>query len=241
LAGLSGICGESGELEWNRITSMDNQMTTDTTRIPLFPLGVTVLPEMLLPLHIFEERYKQMIGACVAEDRPFGIVLFDGGSIRTVGCTARVVEITKSYADGRMDILTRGEERFVIHAVVEEQTYMEAQVSFFGDATEPPDPAIAETVADARRLLKQMAADMSVPEPEALLALEDPARLSFAIAALEGFAPEERQRFLEMTAAQERLRKSVQALSRLLERLQLNREIKRLIGGNGHGLNDLLK
>ncbi len=216
-------------------------MTTPMTRIPLFPLGVTVLPEMLLPLHIFEERYKQMIGECVAEDKPFGIVLFDGGSIRSMGCMARVVEVTKSYADGRMDILTRGEKRFAIHAVMEAKIYMEAEVSFFEDAAEPPDPAIGETLAAARRLLQQTAAMASVAEPETLLALEDPARLSFAIAALEGFAPEERQRFLEMTSAQERLRKSVQALSRLLERLRLNREIKRLIGGNGHGLSDILK
>ena len=216
-------------------------MTTDMARIPLFPLGVTVLPEMLLPLHIFEERYKQMIGACLAEDNPFGIVLFDGGSIRSMGCTARVVEVTKSYADGRMDILTRGEKRFLIHAVMEEKIYMEAEVSFFGDAAEPPDPAIGETMAAARRLLQQTAALVSVAEPEALLALEDPVRLSFAIAALDGFAPDERQRFLEMTSAQDRLRKSVQALSRLLERLALNRKIKRLIGGNGHGLSDILK
>ncbi len=216
-------------------------MTTPMTRIPLFPLGVTVLPEMLLPLHIFEERYKQMIGECVAADKPFGIVLFDGGSIRSMGCTARVVEVTKSYADGRMDILTRGEKRFVIHGVMEAKIYMEAEVSFFGDTLEPPDPAIGETMAAARRLLQQTAAMASITAPEALLALEDPARLSFAIAALEGFAPDERQRFLEMTSAQERLRKSVQALSRLLERLRLNREIKRLIGGNGHALSDILK
>ncbi len=216
-------------------------MTTHKTRIPLFPLGVIVLPEMLLPLHIFEERYKQMIGECVAEDKPFGIVLFDGGSIRAVGCTTRVIEVTKSYADGRMDILTRGEERFVIHAVMEEKTYMEAQVSFFGDDADPHDPSIDDTTATAHRLLKQMADMVSAAAPEALLALEDPARLSFAIAALEGFAPDERQRFLEMTSPRERLQKSVQALSHLLERLQLNREIKRLIGGNGHGLSDILK
>ncbi|MDJ0810625.1 MAG: LON peptidase substrate-binding domain-containing protein [Desulfobacterales bacterium] len=215
-------------------------MTTEA-RIPLFPLGVVVLPEMLLPLHIFEERYKLMIGECIAEDKPFGIVLFDSESIRSVGCTTRVHEVTKSYADGRMDILTRGEKRFVIHALVEERAYMEAQVSFFEDKRESPDDTLAESVAEAHRLLKRMAAMMSTPAPEALLALEDPADLSFAIAALEGFTPAERQQFLEMTSAHDRLRKSVQALAHLLERIQLNREIKRLIGGNGHGLSEIIK
>ncbi len=215
-------------------------MTTEA-RIPLFPLGVVVLPEMLLPLHIFEERYKLMIGECIAQDKPFGIVLFDSQSIRSVGCTTRVREVTKSYADGRMDILTRGEKRFVIQTLVEEMAYMEAQVSFFEDKAESPADTMAESVAEAHRLLQQMATVMSTPAPEALLALEDPARLSFAIAALEGFTPAERQQFLEMNSAHDRLRKSVLALARLLERMQLNREIKRLIGGNGHGLSEILR
>ncbi len=214
---------------------------TNDTRIPLFPLGVVVLPEMILPLHIFEERYKQMIGECIADDKPFGIVLFDSQSIRSAGCTTRVTEIIKRYDDGRMDIATRGDRRFVIREIVEEKSYLEAQVVFFEDAAERPDPGIAETVAQAHRLLKQMAGMAALPAPEVLLSLEDPARLSFAIAALEGFTPSERQTFLEITSAYERLRKSVQALSRLLERLRLNREIKRLIGGNGHALDEFMR
>ncbi len=210
-------------------------------RIPLFPLGVVILPEMILPLHIFEERYKQMIGECLAEDKPFGIVLFDSQSIRSAGCTARVTEVIKRYDDGRMDIATRGERRFVIHEVMEEKIYMEARVAFFEDAAETHDASIAETMAQARRLLKQMAAVIARPAFEALPVLEDPARLSFGIAALEGFTPAERQQFLEMTSAHERLHKSVQALSRLLERLELNREIKRLIGGNGHALGEIIR
>jgi Lon protease-like protein len=216
-------------------------MTTQTTRIPLFPLGVVVLPEMILPLHIFEERYKQMIGECLAEDKPFGIVLFDSQSIRASGCTTRVTEVIRRYDDGRMDIATRGERRFVIREIVEEKIYMEAQVVFFDDIAATPDPLMAETVTQAHRLLEQMTEEMSMPALEALRAIKDPARLSFAIAALEGFTPGERQRFLEMTSAHERLQKSVQALSRLLERLRLNREIKRLIGGNGHALNEIMK
>lgn len=215
-------------------------MTTEM-RIPLFPLGVVVLPEMILPLHIFEERYKKMIGECLAEDKPFGIVLFDSQSIRSVGCTTRIAEIIKRYDDGRMDIATRGEQRFLIREIMEEKIYMEARVAFLADMVETPDPSIAATVAEAHRLLKQLAAMISLPDPEALSALEDPARLSFAIAALEGFTPAERQIFLEMTSGHERLRKGVQALSHLLERLQLNHEIKRLIGGNGHALDEMIK
>mgnify|MGYP000228785511 CR=1 FL=1 len=208
-------------------------MAADTTRIPLFPLGIVVLPQMILPLHIFEERYKLMIGECIAANTAFGIVLFDGQSIRSVGCTTRVSEVTRTYADGRMDILTRGEQRFVIHEIIEEKSYMEARVQFVADAPDPPDPAVAKTVGEAHRLLKQIAEVASLSDLEALLALEDPPALSYAIAALEGFTPTERQHFLEMASGRERLEKSVKALAHLLERYQLNREIKRLIGGNG--------
>jgi Lon protease-like protein len=194
---------------------------------------------MILPLHIFEERYKQMIAECMAEDKAFGIVLFDSQSIRSVGCTTRVTEIIRRYDDGRMDIATRGEQRFVVHEIREEKIYMEARATFFEDDPAAPDPQIAEIVAKAHRLLKQMAAVSAIPAAEALLALEDPQRLSFAIAALEGFTPAERQRFLEMTSSHERLRKSVKTLSHLLQRLRLNRKIKRLIGGNGHALDEI--
>jgi Lon protease-like protein len=214
---------------------------TSEMRIPLFPLGVVVLPGMILPLHIFEERYKQMMSACLAEDKPFGVVLFDSQSIRSVGCTTRITEIIKRYDDGRMDIATRGEWRFLIREIMEEKIYMEARVTLLEDMVETPDTTMAATVTEAHRLLKQMAAIISLPAMEALTALEDPTRLSFAIAALEGFTPPERQMFLEMTSGHERLRKGVQALAHLLERLRLNREIKRLIGGNGHALDEIMK
>ena len=108
-------------------------------RIPLFPLGLVMLPGMLLPLHIFEERYKQMISDCLAENTPFGIVWFDGQTIHPVGCTARVVQVLHRYEDGRMDILTRGEKRFYTEGMAEEKPYMEADVLYIEDAESAPD------------------------------------------------------------------------------------------------------
>jgi Lon protease-like protein len=107
-----------------------------TKKVPLFPLGVVLLPEMLLPLHIFEERYRLMISECLIENRPFGIVLFDGAAIRSVGCMAAIKEVTRRYDDGRMDIITQGKDRFVIHEIIEEKPYMEARVVFFDDEDE---------------------------------------------------------------------------------------------------------
>jgi Lon protease-like protein len=196
---------------------------------------------MTLPLHIFEERYKKMIAKCLADDSAFGIVLFEGQAIRKVGCTTRVTEVLRRYDDGRLDIATRGEQRFVIRDIIDDQAYLEARATFFDDSPDDSDPALEEAAAEARTRLARMAALVDLPALGALAALEDPRQLSFAIPAIEGFTPAERQHFLEMTSVRERLQKGLLALDRLLERLKLNSEIKRLIGGNGHALGDLLK
>ncbi len=215
---------------------------TETDKIPLFPLGLVLLPDMRLPLHIFEDRYKQMIADCLAGDRPFGIVLFDGQSIRPVGCMARITEIIKRYDDGRMDILTRGGERFVIRELIENRAYMEARVSFFDDAeTVSSDDNLDGAIETAMQLLKEMA-DVDVGfDPSDFGGRISPKQLSFAIAALEGFAPAERQGVLEMTSPSERLKKCAQALSRIVARNRLTREIRKLIGGNGHPPRSILR
>jgi Lon protease-like protein len=217
-------------------------LVNETCQIPLFPLGLVLLPDMLLPLHIFEERYKQMISECRTEDRPFGIVLFDGQSIRSVGCMARITEVLKRYDDGRMDIMTQGGERFFIRELIQDRAYMEARVFFFDDAEEDAfGDNLADVVETALTLLKEVA-DMDAGfHPPSLGDRIHPKKLSFAIAALEGFSPVERQGFLEMTASSERLKKCVQALSRIVTRNRLTREIQKMIGGNGHPPKSILR
>jgi Lon protease-like protein len=200
-------------------------------RIPLFPLGLVLLPGMPLPLHIFEERYKQMIAECLGKSAPFGIVWFDGQSIRSVGCTARVVNVLHRYEDGRMDILTRGERRFFTEALVEEKPYTEADVRFIEDAEETVDSAVFEAV---RTLLAKLSDAGHLSEFIEANDIESAQQLSFAIPALEGFTHAERQRFLEMTSISERLQKGMAALARILERVRMTEQIRKIIGGNGH-------
>ncbi len=200
-------------------------------RIPLFPLGLVLLPGMPLPLHIFEERYKQMIAGCLEESAPFGIVWFDGQSIRSVGCTARVINVLHRYEDGRMDILTRGERRFFTEALVEEKPYIEADVHFIEDAEETDD---SEAFEAARTLLAKLGDAGHLGEAIEALDVESAQELSFAIPALEGFTHAERQRFLEMTSSSERLQKGVKALTGILERVQVTKQVQKIIGGNGH-------
>jgi Lon protease-like protein len=83
-----------------------NTVSTDKVYplVPLFPLGLVLLPHMDLPLHIFEERYRIMINECLESGQAFGIVYFDGTVIQKIGCSAEIQSITRQHEDGRMDI-----------------------------------------------------------------------------------------------------------------------------------------
>lgn len=206
---------------------------TDTKKIPLFPLGVVILPELTLPLHIFEDRYKLMISECIENDMPFGIVLFDGQNLHTVGCTARVIEVIKRHEDGRMDIVTRGEKRFLIQKVIDENPYMEAYVTFYDDEDVIAEDEVQTLIEKALNLILELSGPEQQMNTVYREARSSPLRLSFAIAALDGFTPKERQRFLEMTSTEERIKKGVRALTSIVERTRLTNEVQSIIGGNG--------
>jgi len=108
--------------------------------IPLFPLQVVVFPRTNLPLHIFEERYKEMTGKAMRENSEFGIVLAKEQGIVNAGCTVIVEKLMHTYPDGRMDLMTRGRKRFEIAELNEEQNYLQAEVEFFDDEDATPTP-----------------------------------------------------------------------------------------------------
>lgn len=204
-----------------------------TNKIPLFPLGVVLLPEVLLPLHIFEERYKTMIGECLDQDQEFGIIYHNGREMESKGCTARVVRVIKQYPDGRMDILTKGERRFTIEDLHKDKPYLEASVRFFDDGEEIPTQGTEALAKEGFDLMMQIE---GVDGKQFAIEHGDPTGLkeaSYLIASSDGFTPEEKQEFLEMTSTQDRLEKGVRSLRRILERSQLTREIKKIVGGNG--------
>ena len=202
--------------------------------IPLFPLGLVLLPQMPLPLHIFEERYRLMIGECLERKKSFGIVYFNGTDIQTIGCTASIQKVLKRYDDGRLDILTRGEDRFEINEMFDHKPYMEADVTFFDDNLEENTAACQELAATGMDLLKQFAGISGVQGEYGFAEKMDFKSISFLIAGCEGFSYEEKQKFLEMSSTCERLEKSVRSLAKIIERTKLTAEIQRIIGGNGN-------
>lgn len=202
--------------------------------IPLFPLGLVLLPEMILPLHIFEERYKIMIAECLDGDRGFGIVYYDGKGIKAQGCLARIMNVTKKYEDGKMDILTAGQRRFEIDTIIEDKIYSQARVLYFDDQDNDLQD-VNETISQKARELIEEIALLSNQKPS-VSSLKDinPQKLSFLIAGSDGFNSDEKQEFLEMRSTANRLQKGVDALSKIIERIKINMEIRKLIEGNGH-------
>jgi Lon protease-like protein len=149
-----------------------------TRLIPLFPLQVVVFPRTRLPLHIFEERYKEMVGEAIRDNTEFGMVLAKDDGIVNAGCTVLVEKITQLYADGRMDILTRGERRFEIHSLNEDKDYLQGEVTFFDDDDfAPVPPALREQAVSRLPELIELASNRGHGEPN----LADP-QLSFQLA-----------------------------------------------------------
>jgi Lon protease-like protein len=146
--------------------------------IPLFPLRVVVFPRTPLPLHIFEERYKQMTGDAIRDHSDIGIVLAKEEGIVNAGCTVRIEKLLHTYPDGRMDLLTRGQDRFEILDLNQEKSYLQATVQFFDDDD------IAATPADLRdRALANYNAlrELTSADDQGMANLNDP-QLSFQLA-----------------------------------------------------------
>jgi Lon protease-like protein len=146
--------------------------------IPLFPLQVVVFPRTRLPLHIFEARYKEMVGNAIRDNSEFGIVMAKEDGLANAGCTVLVEKVLQMYPDGRMDILTRGQRRFEIVALNEEKDYLQAEVSFFDDEDfGPAPPELRDQALSHYRAWSELAPRQGRGEPD----LEDP-QLSFQLA-----------------------------------------------------------
>ena len=201
------------------------------TTIPLFPLEVVLMPSMPLPLHIFEERYKLMIGECFEEKREFGVVYQKGSDMKKKGCTASIVRVLKRFDDGRLDIMTQGVNRFVIESINEDKPYLQAEVIYYDDESE----ARADTlIADGIKLLEQLDVMTGKKRDYRSLSRMDHKTISFVIAYNEVFSMEEKQSFLEMRSTSERITKTVESLRKVVELLQITEEAKRIAGGNGN-------
>jgi Lon protease-like protein len=210
----------------------------DGLLLPLFPLDIVLLPEELLPLHIFEERYKQMIGECLAAKKAgrgqqeFGMLQLKGEELETVGCTARIVNVTRKYPDGRMDILAMGSRRFEVLYTDEERAYLRGGVEFFDDdaASDTPGEDEAQRAIELfRKAIHRLRKSEDVP-----IHLPPPYRhLSFRIAGSLPLDLDFKQQILALRNESERLRRVTRLIEQLIAHVGLLQEARRRAGGNG--------
>ncbi len=210
--------------------------------LPLFPLGIVLLPEEPLPLHIFEDRYKQMIGECLEAkgsgtgQQEFGVVLAKDEEVCRVGCTARILNVTRKYADGRLDIFTVGNRRFEILFTNTDQPYLRGGVEYFEDESDSPDDgeagqAIELFRAAMRRIHKSSEMPIHFPRPYR--------RLSFRMAASLPLDLNFKQELLSRRIESERLQEVTRVMEQIVARVDLLQKAQAKAGGNGdvHGQN----
>jgi len=217
--------------------------------IPLFPLNLVLLPGALLPLHIFEERYQDMVGKCLAEETEFGVTWEQeleaeteaeneegepqptGKGWSRIGCSARILRVLNRYPDGRMDILTRGERRFSIQAVdLETHEYAQADVGFFDD-----DPVTAEDVErDERELLLEMHRRVLALQGQSMEDPDPEIDLGFALSQNLEQHWGLKQQLLGLRSAAARVRYLTAYYERLLPLLEDAQQVRRKVAGNGH-------
>jgi Lon protease-like protein len=125
--------------------------------LPLFPLRVVLFPRIPIPLHIFEERYKLMVGEAIRENSEIGIVLATSKGVVNVGCTAVIDRVLERYEDGRLDVLAVGQRRFQIHSLDYERDYLRGTVEYFDDEDPGPVPeGLPEEVMEPYIALREL-------------------------------------------------------------------------------------
>ncbi|MGA2577290.1 MAG: LON peptidase substrate-binding domain-containing protein [Bryobacteraceae bacterium] len=203
-----------------------------TRLLPLFPLHVVVFPRTHLPLHIFEDRYKEMVGNALRENSEFGIVLAKEDGIVNAGCTVIVEKVLKSYPDGKMDILASGRRRFEVVMLDEEKDYLRGEVQFFDDDdANTPAPLEAQHAAltQYKSLLESRVLQPPTPEPD----LDDP-QLSFQLA--QGLPDLDFLSTLLRTRSEaQRLRELSEFLSHYIPRQRHIAHVRHVAPQNGFG------
>jgi Lon protease-like protein len=200
--------------------------------LSLFPLQVVLFPHARLPLHIFEERYKVLVGECIKDDREFGVNLLREGEISGVGCSAVVVSVLKKYDDGQMDIVVEGKRRYRVRRTYQERApYLVGHVEYLAPAAETIDRRLADETIRLYNTLVNLVYREKVEEvEEGCLDSE----LSFLLAQKAGMDLLQRQQLLESSSEKQRLLMIKEYLTIVIPKLEQAGEIERIIRSDGY-------
>ena len=200
-----------------------------STLLPLFPLDAVLLPGAPLPLHVFEPRYKEMIGECLERKQPFGVIRAKEDEVAEIGCTAEILNVVKKYEDGRMDIVTRGRQRFEVMQVRSERSFLQAEVFYLRD---DPGAATREEISRALKLHGEIM-KLAGSEPESASEVHEQ-ELSFHLAGSLPLDLDFKQSLLGMKSELERLRAVITFFENILPNVRRTLHVRRKAGGNGH-------
>ncbi len=183
------------------------------SRFPLFPLQLVVLPEEVVPLHIFEERYKAMIEDCLAADSEFGIIWLADDSLHEIGCACRIDRVLEKLEDGRINLLARGTRPLRVIERQRDLAYPAGVIEFLGDAAETPQQDLIDAARAAYAELVRRATDRT-PGPDQLEVMS-----AYAMAATVDFGLEAKQGLLGLRSENARLELVTRLFRAALKRL----------------------
>jgi Lon protease-like protein len=194
---------------------------------PLFPLGLVALPTELVPLHIFEDRYKTMIGRCLEESSEFGIVWMAEDGLRPIGCACEIAEVVERLDDGRINLIARGTRAFRIESRQEELPYPAGTVEFLDDRNEETDAEAADAAHAAYAELVNEATDRE-PDMEEIAAMS-----AYQMAATVEFGLDAKQGLLDLRSESARLRLVARLFRAAIKRLDFVNRAQARARSNG--------
>lgn len=182
---------------------------------PLFPLQIVALPGEVVPLHIFEDRYKAMMAHCLDSGSEFGIVWMAEDGLRQIGCACAIERVLERLDDGRLNLLARGTRPFRVLERQSHLPYPAGVIEFVVDLDGAPDPDVAGAARSAYADLVRRATDRD-PDSDELAGMG-----AYQMAATVDFGPEAKQGLLDLRSEDERLQLVTRLFRAAAKRLDL--------------------
>ena len=194
---------------------------------PLFPLGLVAIPHELVPLHIFEERYRVMFDELLENEGEFGIVWLTESGLKQIGCACEIAQVLERMEDGRLNVLTRGTRPFRIVERQPDMPYPAATVEFLADKDEEVDERAAEAARTAYAELVVEATD-NEPDPDELAG-----KTAYAMAATVDFGLDAKQGLLDLRSENARMRLVTRLFRAAVKRLDFVERAQARARSNG--------
>jgi ATP-dependent Lon protease len=202
---------------------------TNPSELPLFPLGLVVYPDELISLHIFEDRYKQLVRYCLDTASPFGIVLYDGGRMSNVGCACMISAVRKRYDDGTLDIEVAGTDRFRIKSITEDGSYLRCEVDWLPTIRETENTSEVQRLITQHMRLLELAGRTVRPER-----YDEAPLLSYFVARNSGLELPQKQVILETDTEDDRIAILIEHMTQFIPKVEHGEGIRKKVRSNGH-------